>query len=74
MPLPSKTVTCSCGQDIELKRNKDWCDRCGRPVFYDSKDKNGHRLNTYFITLMLLLGIGVITYFFIELVMVNLLG
>lgn len=74
MLLPSKTITCSCGQGIELKKSKDWCDRCGRPVFYNLKEMNRHRINTYFITLMLLLGIGVFTYFFIELVMVNLLG
>lgn len=74
MPLTSKTVKCTCGWDVELQKNKDWCDKCGRPVFYYPKERTRHRMNTYFVTLMLLVGIGVFTYFFIELVMVNLLG
>jgi hypothetical protein len=74
MPPPTKTITCTCGYTVELQGNKDWCDHCGRPVFCHPGEQTRHRISTCFITLMLILSIGVLTYFFIELVMAGLSG
>jgi hypothetical protein len=64
-------VTCSCGHAFYIQGRKEWCAQCGRPVFKNPKDNARHRRSTYFFTLMLLAGIGLAVYFFMEMIVAN---
>ena len=69
MGLPDKKLTCDhCGHTVVSNRERYWCDKCGRPVFYDDK---GRRRNKW-TNLVVIFGFaGVcwfITYIFIEMI------
>lgn len=71
MTLSIKQVTCSCGHSLEIQDRKEWCTKCGRPVFYNPRDGSQHRRNTIYVTLMLLAGIGMVVFFFMEMIVAN---
>jgi DNA-directed RNA polymerase subunit RPC12/RpoP len=66
--LPSKEIVCDCGNRITSQQRSNWCPKCGRQVFYDPKDKLKGRINRIYITALMALIIGLVTYFFIELI------
>ena len=68
MSLPKKMVACSCGYSQEIDRQKDWCDKCGRPVFYEARDKIKNRLNNIFIIAAIALVFGFIAFLFTEMI------
>lgn len=50
MTLEPKEITCQhCGGTITIDKTRDWCEKCGRRVFYDPKDFKRHRWMTYYM-------------------------
>jgi hypothetical protein len=74
MKLEPKQVICKCGHTFSSQREKTWCEKCCRPVFYYARDKKINIINTlYFFSVMS--GVLVfIAYLFIELVAAPLLS
>lgn len=73
MSLPLKEVTCDCGNVLETDRKRDWCTTCGRPVFYHLKDKRLNKLNSLYLTAMILGAFVFMGYIFLQVVAVPLL-
>jgi hypothetical protein len=74
MHLPPKEVLCKCGHVSSLETNKLLCIKCGKYVFYDSQEKRRHQAKTIYAVVMLALGLGFITYLFIEMIVTPLLN
>ncbi|MBW1649089.1 MAG: hypothetical protein JRJ44_00160 [Deltaproteobacteria bacterium] len=68
MSQPFKDIKCQCGAVITTNKNKRWCEKCGKPVFYDAKGMSRHKINTIYIILMLVFGFAFLTYIFIEMI------
>jgi uncharacterized paraquat-inducible protein A len=68
-PLPVKEIVCECGNVITSQQRSNWCPKCGRQVFYDPKDKLKSRINRIYITVLMVLVMGFLTYFFIEMIL-----
>lgn len=63
-----KQVKCKCGEVVSLDKKKTWCDKCGRPVFYDPKDAKKHKYNTIYIITLLVSAFTFLTYLFLEMI------
>ena len=74
MRLPPKDVVCQCGHVSALETKKLMCVKCGKYVFYDSQEKRRHQAKTIYAIVMLAVGMGFITYLFIEMIVSPLLG
>jgi hypothetical protein len=68
MSQPFKDIKCQCGAVITTNKNKRWCEKCGKPVFYNPKDLGRDKINTIYIVLMLLSGFGLLAYLFMEMI------
>ncbi len=69
MGLPQKEVTCDhCGHAFPADRPRSWCDKCGRPVFYDAKGRRENRLTRLVILLGILGVFFFVAYIFIEMI------
>ena len=66
MALQRKQVTCECGNTIEIDMRRDWCDKCGKPVYYHEKERHSHKINQIYVLVSFLLGIGFLVYLFVE--------
>jgi predicted nucleic acid-binding Zn ribbon protein len=66
--LAPKTVTCQCGNSFESIRLRSWCQKCCQPVYYYEKDRNKHKINTYYMITMIALVLMFITYLFVEMI------
>ncbi len=66
--LTPKTVTCQCGNAIELDQESDWCTRCAHKVFYYEKDQHRYRWHNLYIFGVILAVITFLTYVFLELI------
>ena len=66
--LTPKQLTCRCGNSFEATRQKTWCQKCCRPVFYFEKDQRKHQLNNYYMMTMVIMVIMFISYLFVELI------
>jgi hypothetical protein len=51
------------------KKKKEWCSKCGRPVFKNPEEKRQHKFNQLYIMGAVAVGIGTLAYFFIELIL-----
>ena len=63
MKLEPKEITCHhCGDSTMIERNRDWCEKCGRRIFYDPKDLKRHQWMTYYMYAVIIgvLGTGFI--------------
>lgn len=69
MQLQPKDVVCSCGHTTRLTTRKLLCIKCGKYVFYSEEEKKSHRRMTLYATTVLILALGFITYFFVEMVL-----
>jgi hypothetical protein len=69
MQLQPKDVACACGHISTLATRKLLCIKCGKYVFYDEDEKKAHRRQTLYLLLVIVLGLGFITYFFVEMVL-----
>ena len=72
-PLPPKELTCNCGNRFVSQQNSNWCRSCGKQVFYNPKDARKNRFNRLYVTLLLVIFIGMTAYFFIEIVLTPIL-
>jgi hypothetical protein len=73
MHLTPKEVACKCGHVSTLETNKLLCIKCGKYVFYNSQEKRRHQAKTIYAVVMLALGLGFVTYLFIEMIVTPLL-
>ena len=69
MQLDPKDVTCSCGHVTRLANRKLMCIKCGKYIFYNDEEKKAHRRLTTFVTLVVVLALGFVAYFFVEMVL-----
>ncbi len=69
MQLDPKDVTCSCGHVTSLANRKLMCIKCGKYIFYNEEEKKAHRRLTTFVTLVIVLALGFVAYFFVEMVL-----
>lgn len=69
MALAPKEVPCSCGQVSVMTTRKLLCIRCGKYVFYDDRERRAHRLQSWYFTALIVLAMGLMTYFFVEMVL-----
>lgn len=69
MLLTPKDVTCSCGHITRLANRKLLCTKCGKYVFYSEQERRSHRRLTLYSVAILALALGVIAYFFVEMVL-----
>jgi len=68
-PLPPKEITCECGNRFVSQQRSNWCRLCGKQLFYDLKDNKKSRSNQIYIMSIVVVVIGLLTYFFIELLL-----
>lgn len=73
-PLPPKEITCECGNKFISRQRSNWCRACGKQLFYDSKDKNKGRSNQIFFMSVIVIVIGLLAYFFIEMIITPLIS
>ena len=66
--LMPKTVQCKCGHAFETTRQKAWCEKCCRPVFYHAEDQRRHRWSNYYMITMMLTVLMFVTYLFVEII------
>ena len=69
MQLDPKDVTCSCGHVTRLANRKLMCIKCGKYIFYNDEEKKAHRRLTLFVIMVIALALGLVTYFFVEMVL-----
>ena len=65
---PPKKVTCRCGNTLTLDRYRTWCEKCGQAVYYNAKNQRRHKLNTIYISALILSVFGFLAYIFVELI------
>jgi hypothetical protein len=68
MSLALKKVKCDCGEIVALREKKKWCDKCGKPVFYDPKDARRHKINNIYIVTLVVAAFTFLTYIFLEMI------
>ncbi len=71
MKLAPMEIPCSCGKFMVMDSERDWCDYCGRRMFYHEKDRKMQKINKL---LGLAMAAGIITflvYVFVELILKN---
>ena len=65
-------VTCDCGHTFTTDRKTDWCDKCGKRVFKDPKDKRRHKYNQIYYFAIIVLAVTFIGWVFLEMLMPSL--
>lgn len=67
MKLTPKEVECGhCGHIFIADRNKSWCEKCCRAVFYDAKDQRRHKVFSWSLIGAVLALITIMTYLVLE--------
>ena len=69
MQLLPKDVVCSCGHSTNLTTRKLLCIKCGKYVFYNEQERKAHRRQTLYFTVVIVMALGFVTYFFVEMVL-----
>jgi len=69
MQVTPKDVPCPCGHVTTLTTRKLMCIKCGKYVFYDEHERKAHRHLTLFVIMVVALSLGLVTYFFVEMVL-----
>jgi hypothetical protein len=69
MQLQPKDITCACGHITTLTTRRLLCIKCGKYVFYDENQRKLHRRQSLYVTTLLVLALGFIAYFFVEIVL-----
>jgi hypothetical protein len=72
-PLTPKEITCECGNRFVSQQRSNWCRSCGKQVFYNPEDARKNRFTRFYVTLLLVIFIGMTAYFFIEIVLTPIL-
>ena len=73
MALAEKQLTCQCGHTITAVKEKTWCEKCARPIFYHKRDQRRYKMNQFYAVAMAALVITFLTYLFIEMIATPLL-
>ena len=71
--LPPKDVVCNCGHAFTIERNKIMCIKCGKYVFYNEEERKKHKTMSLYTVLAIASALGLMTYFFIEMIAIPLL-
>jgi len=71
---PPKEITCECGNKFISQQRSNWCRACGKQIFYDLKDQKKSRSNQIYYISIIVLVIGLLTYFFIEMILTPLIN
>ena len=69
MQLTPKNVHCPCGHVTPLTTRKLMCIKCGEYVFYDEHERKAHRRLTLFVIMVMALVLGLVTFFFVEMIL-----
>jgi hypothetical protein len=69
MQFQPKDVICSCGHITNLTTRKLLCIKCGKYVFYNEQERKTHRRQTIYFTVVIVMALGFVTYFFVEMVL-----
>jgi hypothetical protein len=69
MQMQPKDVACPCGHITTLTTRKLLCIKCGKYVFYSEDEKKVHRRQALYVTAVLILALGLIAFFFVEIVL-----
>lgn len=69
MQLDPRDVPCPCGHVTTLTTRKLMCIKCGKYVFYNEQEKKAHRRLTLYVTTVLVLALGFVAYFFVEMIL-----
>jgi hypothetical protein len=64
-----KELLCSCGNSMTTDGEKVICTRCGRYAFATAQARRAHRLHTIYVTVVIVMALGGVAYFFVELVL-----
>jgi hypothetical protein len=72
-PLPPKELTCECGNKFMSQQRSNWCRSCGKQVFYNSKEQKKARFNQIYMTVVIAVSIGLVSYFIIEMIITPLI-
>ncbi|MFW5639564.1 MAG: hypothetical protein ACOCWY_05895 [Thermodesulfobacteriota bacterium] len=64
-PLSEKEVTCKCGHSFITQKEKSWCEKCCRSVFYHRKDRRFDVFQKYYTLTMILVILGFIIFTFV---------
>lgn len=67
--LSPKELICDCGYRFVSEQHSNWCNKCGKQVFYDPRDRIKGKISNVYITVLLVLVIGFLAYFFIEMIL-----
>jgi predicted amidophosphoribosyltransferase len=73
-PLTPKEITCECGNKFISQQRSNWCRACGKQLSYDLKDQKKSRTNQIYIASIVVIMIGLLAYFFIEIILTPLLN
>lgn len=73
MNLEPKQVICKCGHSFIAERERTWCEKCCRPVFYHDKDQKLNAINAVYFMAVFGGVMVFLTYMFIELIATPLL-
>lgn len=71
MKLVPMEIPCSCGKAMVMDSERDWCDNCGRRIYYHEKDRKRQKIHKL---LGFAVAAGIITflvYVFVELILKN---
>lgn len=60
--LAEKEVTCKCGHSFLTRKDRSWCEKCCRRVFYHRKDRRFDVFQKYFTITMALVILGSIIF------------
>jgi hypothetical protein len=74
MTLQSKDVVCPCGHTTRLTTRKLLCIKCGKYVFYSEDERKAHRRQFLYVTAILVMALGLVAFFFVEIVLGPLLS
>jgi len=69
MQRKPKDVACACGYITNLTTKKLLCIKCGKYVFYDENEKKLHRRQSLYVTAIIVMALGLVAYFFVEMVL-----
>jgi DNA-directed RNA polymerase subunit RPC12/RpoP len=57
-----------CGHQFTTDTPVNWCPKCARRVFSTDKQRRAHKANTTYFYVMVVATIGILAYFFLELI------
>jgi hypothetical protein len=72
--LPTKELTCECGNKFVSQQRSNWCRSCGKQVYYDPKDQKKAKSSQIYMTVIIAASLGLVLYFIIEMIITPLIN